>query len=73
MLILKGRNTSSAMILEASGQLGYFKEYPYFHEATRLYVEQHEGAEVEQARFAKLLGTIDRKITKNYDAEACTT
>ncbi len=51
-------------------RLGYFKEYPYFHEATRLYVEQHEGAEVEQARFAKLLGTIDRKITKNYDAEA---
>ncbi len=53
-----------------SWRLGYFKDYPYYLEATRLYVEKHEVTEFEQTRFVEMLHAIDQKFTKDYDAGA---
>ena len=36
----------------------------------RLYVEQKQVREMDRAQFAELLQTIDRKITRDYDAAA---
>lgn len=51
-------------------RLGYFKGYGYFHKAMRLYIEQKKVPHLDRAHFADLLHTIDRKITKDYDAGA---
>lgn len=51
-------------------RLGYFKDYGYFHEAMRLFVEQRQVQTVKRAHFTDLLRKVDHKITKNYGTDA---
>ena len=62
------KKTAPVQVIE--WRLGYFKGYGYFHEAMRLYIEQKKVREIDRAHFADLVYKIDRKITKDYEAEA---
>ncbi len=51
-------------------RLGYFSGYGYLHETVRMYFQQKNVDEIDPARFAELLRHIDRRMTRDYDAEA---
>lgn len=63
-----GEDPASATVVER--RLGYFNQHTYLLDGARLYLQQKQVSEISRVRFGEVLHHIDRRLTRDYDADA---